>query len=315
MNRPSRPVLAIATAAFLWSTSFALTKNVLSDVGPIALGAIRFSAAALLLAALTLASRGFTRVPRRTRYRHAGAGLLGITAYFVLENYGVQNAAASDATLIVAAYPVLTTVLESSLGRGRASMINVLGMTIAFAGVALVVSADPGVGDRAANRPLGLILLAVGGIAWALYSILSKTTGSGSESSLTVSCQQNAAGAIGFLLLVPLVPESAPQVNNGSVVFTLVYLAIGCSAAAFLLYTYGLQYVTATQAVGILNLVPVFGVFSAVLIADEPWTWQKVVGGCVVVLGVFLTTRSGHPREARGSSNTPERLVSAPLRP
>nr|WP_237540211.1 DMT family transporter [Streptomyces sp. SID8358] len=47
----------------------------------------------------------------RQRQLHL-SGFLGITVYFVLENVGVDLSTASDASLIVATYPLMTMLLE-----------------------------------------------------------------------------------------------------------------------------------------------------------------------------------------------------------
>ena len=49
-------ISAVIGAAFLWSTSFAVTKVVLRDVGALTLGALRFLAAGILLITIVCSS-------------------------------------------------------------------------------------------------------------------------------------------------------------------------------------------------------------------------------------------------------------------
>lgn len=99
--------VSVGGAALLWSTTIAVTKVILPDGGELTLGALRFLATAFLLLIVCLIGRQRLRAPLRTYVSAGAAGLVGITAYFALENYGVALATATDAVLIAAAYPVL----------------------------------------------------------------------------------------------------------------------------------------------------------------------------------------------------------------
>ncbi|WP_372456666.1 EamA family transporter [Streptomyces sennicomposti] len=45
-------VCSVVAAALFWSSSYAVTKEVLADVGPLTIGAVRFTVAAVLLGAM-----------------------------------------------------------------------------------------------------------------------------------------------------------------------------------------------------------------------------------------------------------------------
>ncbi|MEU4739222.1 hypothetical protein AB0G02_02005 [Actinosynnema sp. NPDC023658] len=67
--------------------------------------------------------------------------------------------------------------------------------------------------------------------------------------------------------------------------------AITRSAAAFLLHTSGLRRLVPSVAVNLLNVVPAAGLGWAVLPADEALSATRVVGGAVVVLGLYRNSR------------------------
>lgn len=174
---PWGSILAILGAALIWSTSFAVTKVLLGQLPPLTIGAIRFTAAALVLSVLVRLQSGWRPPPRRTVVRMLYAGLLGITAYFGLENVGVDFATAADAAVIVAAFPVITLITEILLGQGRATVSRIAGMLLAMAGVWLIVrqSAE----SSAPHRLLGDVILLAAGVAWAAYNIAASRSGKG----------------------------------------------------------------------------------------------------------------------------------------
>lgn len=234
---PWGSILAILGAALIWSTSFAVTKVLLGQLPPLTIGAIRFTAAALVLSVLVRLQSGWRPPPRRTVVRMLYAGLLGITAYFGLENVGVDFATAADAAVIVAAFPVITLITEILLGQGRATVSRIAGMLLAMAGVWLIVrqSAE----SSAPHRLLGDVILLAAGVAWAAYNIAASRSGKG-HSPLTNTYYQTLAGAFGFLVLCPLEWRSW-RMPDAAGVGMLAFLAIMCSVVAFFLYNHGLR--------------------------------------------------------------------------
>ncbi|GHF31002.1 membrane protein [Streptomyces griseoluteus] len=287
-------------AALIWSTSFAVTKVVLKNVPPMTIGAIRFSAAALVLAFLVRLQKGWRPAGRRSALAMGGAGLLGITAYFGLENIGVDMATAADAAVIVAAFPIITVILEVAVHREWPSLTRVLGMVLAVGGVWLIVRQSASAGG--AHRLLGDIILLVAGVAWAAYNVVARRTSAG-YSPLTITYYQTVAGALGFVLVSPLEFRDWAMPTTVDVGM-LAFLAVMCSIAAFVLYNYGLREVTSSTAVNVLNLVPVFGLVSAVVVTGESVGVVQGVGCLIVIAGVVLGAQARR-RPARTTHREP----------
>jgi drug/metabolite transporter (DMT)-like permease len=280
--RTGLPRAAVLAAALIWSSSFAVTKVALAEVPPMTLGALRFLLAAAVLGVVVHSGRG-RRLPSPRQRGFIGlAGLLGIAAYFALENAGVALATASDATLIVAAYPIITLGVEVLAGRATFSPVRLLGMLVAVAGVWLVVPGQAG----SAHRLWGDVLLVAGGVVWAVYHLVARRDGSGA-SPIVVTYYQTLAGAGGFVVL-SLTEVDRWRVPTGGTVLRIAFLAVFCSVAAFLLYNHGLRRLDASAAVSLLNVVPVAGLGWAVLLAGETLTPAQALGGAVVLAGVSL---------------------------
>jgi drug/metabolite transporter (DMT)-like permease len=179
---------------------------------------------------------------------------------------------------------------------------GILGLVLSAVGIALIVLR--GGSAEAGDSPLlGGLLMLGSAICWAFYTVLCRCLAGYEPMRLT------AAGALyGTAMLVPLAAIEATRVGLGPTTpltwATVVYLAVGPSALAYLLWTYGLQAISANQAGAFLNLIPVAGLILAALVLGEQPGLPALVGGGLVLLGVSLTTRS------RGVARRPTAALS-----
>nr|WP_241396490.1 EamA family transporter [Clostridium beijerinckii] len=70
----------------------------------------------------------------------------------------------------------------------------------------------------------------------------------------------------------------------------LIYLSVGCSIVAFLLYNLGLRKLSASISVSLMNLVPVLGLIFSILILHESVSTVQILGGVIVIIGVILSS-------------------------
>lgn len=289
-------VASVMGAVLLWSTSFVATKLALGEVPPLTLGAARFLVAACVLGVAVGVLGGVRRPPADDLGRLAVGGLLGITVYFSMENFGVHLATASDAALLVAAYPAITMLLEILVYRARVSPVRFAGVGLAVLGVYMIVGGSPG--GTGTDRLLGDVLLVATGFVWALYNF--STRGVVRRYAMpTVLFYQTLFGAAAFLPLA-LLESGSWQTPGPLSLLVVAYLGLFCSLVAFWLYAHGLKGLDAGSAVNIMNLVPVFGVLVAVVVLGEPVGVFQLLGGLVVVGGVTLGMK-GPPGATEGT--------------
>jgi drug/metabolite transporter (DMT)-like permease len=287
-SRPGRKqaLLSVLAAVALWSTSYVVTKVGVGDIPPLTFGAIRFSFAAALAGLLTLFIR-LEPMPLRDVARLALGGLLGITAYFSLQNLGVQRTSASEATLLVASFPAITMLLEVAFLKVRVSPIRFVGVGIAFVGVYLVIRQTAV--SAGSHRLEGDLMLLATGLVWALYNFATQKVIQ-RYSTFTVIFWQTLVGAVAFLPLA-LLEAGAWQPPSLAGLVGALYLGAFCSIAAFVLYGYGLKSLDPGSAVSVVNLVPVFGLILAVAGLKEEVSFVQVLGGLIVVGGVTLSVQ------------------------
>lgn len=277
--------LASTTAVILWSASFIATKLAYETFAPIQLGAVRTLFAVILFWFMRKITANKEKIKKEDRIRIALSGFLGITLYFALENIGVSMTSSSNSALIVASFPAVTTLLEFFIYQLKPNIKKVLGIIIAVIGVAILTQINA---DGNSKSILGNMILIGAGVVWAFYNFITRDL-TNKYSAVTLTYYQMLAGFIFFLPLV-IIEGKAWQIPTITSTGALIYLSVGCSIAAFLLYNFGLRKLSASISVSLLNLVPVLGLIFSILILHETISAIQILGGIIVIIGVILSS-------------------------
>src|SRR5258705_4340361 len=144
--------LAWIAVCVLWGTTYLAIRIGLETIPPALLGGLRYTAAAILLAAI-LARRG-ERMPSSSQW--PGLALVGLLTICV-GNGGViwaeQWVPSGIAAVTVATVPFWMIAIEALMpGGDRVSMWLVLGLLVGFGGILLLVWPDVSAGGAAGRQ-------------------------------------------------------------------------------------------------------------------------------------------------------------------
>ena len=266
-----------------------VVKPLLESLPPLVMALARFLLAALVLVPIGLRQAGPLPGPATV----LALGFFGVGAFYLCFNVGLQFTTASAAALIQGAGPAITAVAAFVLLGERLRAVGILGLVVSAVGVAMIVAGSGQEGEGAAPL-LGGLLIFGSATSWALYTVICRRLTRYPPLRLTA-----AGAAVGTLLLVPMAAVELSLVGPGAPTWeswlAVIYLGLGPSAAAYLLWSYGLQRVSANEAGSLLNLIPVLALVLAALVLGEQPAPAALAGGALVLLGVWLTTRRGRP--------------------
>jgi drug/metabolite transporter (DMT)-like permease len=285
MNKSKATAIALASAtAFIWGLSFLSIKTAVAVIPPMSLGLSRFIIGSLVLL-LIFPMRG--RVPRiavKDVPLMAGAGLMGVTVYFLGENNGVLLLSASEASIIVGTIPVLTMLSERIILRTRLGTAQYAGAGLSAIGVTLIVIESL----RVSPSPSGYLFMGIAAASWVAYSFLTRPL-LAKYDSLDVTLWQSIFGAVGF---VPFVFTERIAWSGVSVVViaNVLYLGIFCSAIGYLFYVASLKTLGAGVSSVFINLIPVVSVSASFVVLGERLSTLQLVGGAIAVGGVYLAS-------------------------
>jgi len=229
-------------------------------------------------------------------------GLLSVTIYQASYLIGELLTSASDASIMVATNAVWVVIISSSfLKTERFAWRKMLGSLLAFSAVFIVVGFSPNV--NVANRILGDIMILLGALAYATYTVISRffinKTREDAESFQPSSIWiMTWVSLFGFLLTTPIALIISPEFLIPATYLTIPhrvwigisYLAFISTIGAYTFYLEGVKRLNASRAAIFQTLVPLFGVlFSAIFLHEEfgvfvyPFALLLVIGGIILV--------------------------------
>lgn len=286
------PYFEATFAAVVWGASFIATKVALKDVSPITIVWLRFGMGLLVLGAAVALRKEFS-LPKKNEWGYfALLGFLGITFHQWLQSNGLQTSEAGTTAWIVATTPVFMAILGWLILKEGLSLVKIFGIALAFFGVLLVVSdgnlASISIGKFGAP---GDILILVSAVNWAVVSVLSRRGLKTTSSSLFVF----------YMMLFGWLFASALFVGNGLIVevpeltfngwLGITFLGIFCSGLAYIAWYDALQALTTASTGVFLYIEPLIAMVVAFFILNEAITIASLVGGGVILFGVWLVNR------------------------
>jgi drug/metabolite transporter (DMT)-like permease len=277
---------SLLLAVFFLGTNPVAVKFAVLDVPPLPFVAIRFLLAGLVLLPVALVLRRGRSVGRRDLLAMAGVGLIGVGMNNVAFTFGVSMTTASDTALIYAAVPVWGILLGLALGLERPTIWGVVGVALAFLGVGGVVY-----GGLGGASLVGDLLVVVATICWGAYAVLSLPL-LRTYPPLVVAAYTMLFGGLGALpiALPGFLGTSWGEVGVGAW-GAVAYSTLFVAAFGFSAWQAGISRTGANRVLVYQYLITLVGVASGVALLGESLTPNKLVGGAVILLGVYLARR------------------------
>jgi drug/metabolite transporter (DMT)-like permease len=286
----ARAHISLLLVVVVWAGSFSVIKQLLDDgvaAGDIAI--LRYAIAAPGFAYILWRARGLPGLTRADAIRVAAAGLLVVVGYHMFLNLGERSTTSGIAALVVALAPGLTMVLAFALGLDRISTRRVVGLAVAFTGVAIVVALGSG-SDLSFESAKGPLVVLGAPVAFALYNVILKPL-LGRYDLLALTAATSLVGTVG---LTPFVRGSTVDTvvdATAGEAALLLYLGVLATLLGYIFWNAGLKGLGPTRAVTYAYAIPPLAVTFGAIFLDEPVTIWLAVGGALVVGGIALAQR------------------------
>ena len=289
MSRARAAELALVAVAAVWGLTFVMVQDAVATLPVLAFLAYRFSAAAVLVAAIV--PRAVGRLgPDGVRAGVIMGGFL--TAGYVTQTFALPHTTASNVGFITGLMVVLTPLLGALVLRQPVSRPALGAAVVAAVGLALL----SGVGSDV--RPLGDGLALACAVGFAAH-ILATDRGARRHDVVGLLVVQLAV--VGGACLVAAAALGDLEVPRGG----QVWLALGvttvfASAAAFFVQTYAQRHAAPARTALILASEPAFaGLFGYLFAGDRltalGWLGAGLIVAAIVVVDLLPRLRPPRP--------------------
>jgi drug/metabolite transporter, DME family len=296
MNNPAQPhhgVILVLLAASLWGTTGTAQGLGGGALAPVWIGALRLAVAAAFFAAmagLATASRppAETRSDGRTWLVCIGAGLCMATynlAFFA----GIRLTGVALGTAVaLGSGPLWAGVLQALVQSSWPTPAWWFGTALAVTGGVLM--ARVGGAASAQASVAGLMLCALAGLSYAVYTLLIKQVAATTPAT-TVTLR---AFAVAAAVALPLAATSSglPIVFSWHETATVLYLGLLATGVPYLLFSLALRHISAAAGVTLALFEPVTACLLAAAVLGEVVTTTAWTGLGLVLGGVLLVVRS-----------------------
>ncbi len=293
MTKKSLPYLEALFAVVVWGGSFIATKIAVGQISPNTVVWLRFALGIPLIFVAVLFRKQFAFPKDIKEWLYfALLGFLGISFHQWLQSNGLQTAQATTTAWIITTAPAFIAILGWLALKEKLLPHQSLGIGLATLGVLAVVTkgdwAALAVGDFGTT---GDFLILISAVNWAVFSILSRhglKTHPSTRMTFWVM-------TLGWLF------TSAAFVAEGNYTeimqldfrgwMVIIYLGIFTTGLAYIAWFSALSQLPAAQTGAFLFIEPLTSMVVAANVLDEKITLVSVLGGAVILVGIWMVNR------------------------
>lgn len=270
----------LLSAAAIWGFAFVVVKNSLDVIPPAYMLAIRFTIAALVLAAICW--KRLRNLRGRTLWAGAVIGFW-LFASYLLQTIGCQYTTAGKNAFLTSAYVILVPFLYWVFAGQKPDIYCMAAAVLAISGIGLLSLQ----GDLTVN--IGDALTLVCAMGFALHMIyINKYTEYWDPVVLTVL--QLAFAAAFSWIVSPILDGGFPtEAFRVDMVISMAYLGLFSTMIAFLLQNVCQKYTSPDVASLLLSMEAVFGAFFSILLLGETMSSRMAIGCVMLFAAVVLS--------------------------
>lgn len=251
---------------------------------------LRFGLAAVIFVVIALTLR--LAWPRgRALAMAALYGVLSFTLSYALMYWALTRVTAGMAAVLLAMVPLVTQFLASAHRMESLSRRNLVGATVALAGVTIMT-----VGPDGLTVPLtGLLAIGLAALTVGEGVIVGKKVSLGHP--VMTNAVGMPVGALGLLAFSAAAGDEWVLPSRGDVALAVLYLVLIGSIGLFVLFLLVVRRWTSSATSYAFVLFPVVALLVEALLLGEPLTVRTLTGTAMVMTGVWFGVFTGQGKD------------------
>lgn len=286
-TKPAIGHLCALFSILIWGTTFISTKVLLSSFTPIELMLCRFTLGSVAL--LLAYPKPLILADKKQEWYFVGAGLCGVTLYFIFENIALTITYTSNISVIISTAPFFTAVFAHFLlKKEKFKPRFFVGFIAAIMGIALVSYSGA---TQLKLNPLGDILALLAAMVWSLYCIINRKITAFGYNIIQTTRRGFYYGILFMLPCLLFMPFSLDFSRFAQTVnlLNILYLGLGASALCFVTWNLAVRTLGAVRTSVYIYLVPVVTIITSAIVLHERITPLSLTGTALTLAGLFIS--------------------------
>lgn len=282
-------LMMMVFCCLVWGAQQVVIKAAANDMAPILQVAIRSFIACLILFLLMVVKKEARLLPSKAWKSGLVAGFL-FGLEFLLVGEGLKHTTASHMVVFLYTAPIFAAIgLQLFIPAEKLNVVQWGGIALAFIGIAVIFLKTGDASASDAGMMWGDVLGLLGGLTWAITTIVIRTTLI-AYSPAKVTLFYQLLGAFVVLFPASLLSGSMQVHWTSTLWLSLLYQTFIICLVSFILWFWMLKRYLASM-LGVLSfMTPLFGVIMGVLFLDEPLTLRFVIGSLFAMVGLVIVT-------------------------
>lgn len=274
---------ALLITAIIWGAAPPIIKYTLNFISPIDFLLYRFLIVSLLLL-IPLILRIKKVKPTKNQWpQYLILGFLGTPLTLFLLFTGMNKATAMAGSIIWVIAPILVILGGAFWFKEQVTLREKIGIGLVLTGTLMTIF-QPLLQAQSMlhQNVLGNLLIFLGTVAWATFTLLAK------KAKLDSFILTASSFLVGTLVLLPFFQ---PASLSWPALPGIIYMAVFGSIIAYFTYLYGHQQIEVSEAAIFTYLQPLFGVPLAAIWLKEIITLSFLIGVILIATGVFIAEK------------------------
>ena len=279
----TKDFLTLLLVSLFWGGSFLFLRLlVLEGLEPLQIVSLRMAFAAIFIAPFFI-----LKFKKYSFFDHGFSflliGLLNTALPFTLFAFASVSLGAGSLSVLQATVPILTALILFSLYRDEFSVLKLLGVLIGFSGLFLLA------GPSGELDLFSSILCVIASLSYSISGVYLANT----PSNINNSFVGMGSIIVGAILLSPfLINYHSANLNISSTAWLYIaLLGVINTSLAYVIFIKLIKRIGSLNASFVTYLVPVSSITLGILILDEVFTIDMVIGSALIFLGVFFSNK------------------------
>lgn len=279
MKKSLKADLILIVVTIVWGAGFPVTKFALETITPMYIIALRF-----FIASLTLAIIFHKKIKEASKDIIKPSLILSLLLFstYVFQTIGIQYTTASKCGFYIGLSVLFVPFFCRFYLKTELQPRIIISTLMAALGLFLLSYTGDGF---LFNK--GDFLSVLSSICYAWHLIFTGIFVAEHDGALLSVIQMAFICLFGFIaaFIFESIPSNISMLSFGS----LLFMAVFCTALAFLAQTLSLKYTSATHVAIIFTMEPLFGAIAARFLLNEILSTKGIIGGFLIVTAMLLS--------------------------